>query len=301
MGLSDREYYRDEQTGFGQGGPWSIVAILIAINVAVFVADAVSPPLAGPGSSHVVANALSLKTDVIQKPYNIWQLLTSGFAHASIGTKHGINHILFNMVGLFFFGRFSESRYGRLGFLRIYLIAIVLAGLVWLACNAHKGPGYSCLGASGAVTTVLILFILHNPKATILVMFVIPVPAWLVGVFLVGMNVYGEIASTENIAFVAHLAGAAWGAFVFFKNPNLSRVLPDWLFTPGRWFERRKPALKVHRPTDVDPPREDVYRQKDEEADRVLEKLHTQGEDSLTASERKTLEDYSRRMRQKHR
>jgi hypothetical protein len=57
---------------------------------------------------------------------------------------------------------------------------------------------------------------------------------------------------------------------------------------------RRRPPLKVHDP-------ERFYQDRDAEADRALEKLHTQGEASLTAKERQILEDYSRRMRQKHR
>ena len=39
----------------------------------------------------------------------------------------------------------------------------------------------------------------------------------------------------------------------------------------------------------------------DAQADEVLEKLHRDGEASLTPRERRVLEDYSRRMQQKHR
>ena len=36
-------------------------------------------------------------------------------------------------------------------------------------------------------------------------------------------------------------------------------------------------------------------------ADRILDKVHQHGADSITPAERKILEEYSRRMRQKHR
>ena len=39
----------------------------------------------------------------------------------------------------------------------------------------------------------------------------------------------------------------------------------------------------------------------DAQADRVLEKLHREGERSLTAHERRVLEQYSRRMRERRR
>jgi hypothetical protein len=55
--------------------------------------------------------------------------------------------------------------------------------------------------------------------------------------------------------------------------------------------------LRVHDP--VDPTSR--YRELDAKADAVLAKLHREGEASLSAKERKILEDYSRRMQQKHR
>jgi len=51
-------------------------------------------------------------------------------------------------------------------------------------------------------------------------------------------------------------------------------------------------SLKIHNP--------DKYLARDaEEADRILAKIHEEGEASLTSSERKTLERYSRLQREK--
>jgi hypothetical protein len=63
-----------------------------------------------------------------------------------------------------------------------------------------------------------------------------------------------------------------------------------WLGSVKKFF--RRPKLKIHAP-------EPTYDNLDAEADRVLEKLHQEGEASLTPRERRVLEDYSRRMRQK--
>ncbi len=46
-----------------------------------------------------------------------WQFLTYGFVH----DISGITHLLFNMVGLYVFGRDVELRMGRMEFLRFYL------------------------------------------------------------------------------------------------------------------------------------------------------------------------------------
>jgi len=62
---------------------------------------------------------------------------------------------------------------------------------------------------------------------------------------------------------------------------------------PNRmWHRSRRMKLKLHDP--------DKKLQKEaDDADRLLAKIHEQGESSLTASERKLLERYSRRQREK--
>ena len=94
-------------------------------------------------------------------------------------------------------------------------------------------------------------------------------------------------------AFLRGLAGFGFAAAYYFGRWNLGRVLPDRLAIP-RDVLRRGPKLRVHAP-------DDYYRNLDEEADRILDKVHRSGQESLTPKERRTLENYSRRMRQKHR
>ena len=52
--------------------------------------------------------------------------------------------------------------------------------------------------------------------------------------------------------------------------------------------------LKLHAP-------EERSSQLDEQADAILDKLHRQGQESLSSRERKILEEYSRRMKEKFR
>jgi hypothetical protein len=59
---------------------------------------------------------------------------------------------------------------------------------------------------------------------------------------------------------------------------------------------KSRPKLKIH-----DPERDDPNRKQDEEADRILDKVNREGMESLTSKERRILEEYSRRMRKKHR
>ena len=52
-----------------------------------------------------------------------WQVITAMFMHGGIG------HILFNMYGLYIFGKPLEVKWGKSGFIAFYLTAGILANL----------------------------------------------------------------------------------------------------------------------------------------------------------------------------
>lgn len=279
MGLYDRDYIReDDQPGFFAGGSYSTVTTLIVINVGVFILELLS--------DGKVKDYLGLHADLFQKPWNAWQLLTAGFVHEPTN----ISHIGWNMFELWLFGRDVEAIYGRKEFLRLYLSLIVLSSLVWVISATamhHHGAMY---GASGAVIGVMILFVLHYPQRTILLMFVLPVPAWLVGTLCIVQNVLGLGSRTDHVAYEAHLAGAAFAYLYYATGWHLGRL---W---PGRFSLKSlkpRPKLRVHEPEHDESLSDQV--------DRILEKISREGEASLTAQERRTLEDASRRYQQRKR
>ena len=60
------------------------------------------------------------------------------------------------------------------------------------------------IGASGGVTAVILLFVFHFPQRTILLMFVLPVPAWVLGVLLIVFNVLGMHQMMQGGVAVAY-------------------------------------------------------------------------------------------------
>lgn len=291
MGIYDRAYYPDErQPGVDFGHEMSITTKLIVVNIVVYVADMLV------GRGHWLMAHLAATPETLLRPWNVWQLLTYGFAH----DPSDIRHIFWNMFALWMFGREVESVYGRKEYLRFYLLGIVVCGLVWtLRQVLLPTPGVlpTLVGASGALTGIIMLFVFLFPRRTILLMFIIPAPAWVIGVITILVNVFGVFGSSElsggpTVAYDVHLTGAAL-AFCYFKfGWNLGRFVPQrWSWSPAWW--RFRPSLKIHNPGSSS---DNV----DEAGDRILEKLYREGESSLTKSERKILEEYSRKMRQKH-
>ena len=290
MGIYDREYLRDERPPGIDFGQQSMVTRIVIVNAAVFLLNFLDLF----GKDDWLSTTMAVEWNTIVQPWMWWKFLTAGFAHAA-----DPQHILFNMLGLWFLGKPVEQALGKAEFLRFYLMAVVLGNIAWTTrqyLGFDPNPGGIALGASGAVTAVVMLFVFKFPRQTVLLFFVLPVPAWVLGVLVIVMNVWGVDVGTIQGARVAHdvhLVGAAFAAAYSWFNWNLGRVFPSF-FRPFSFRKlKSKPKLKVHDP-------EGYYRELDEEADRILDKLHTQGEDSLTARERRTLESYSRRMRQKH-
>src|SRR5690242_15436670 len=152
-----------------------------------------------------------------QKQYD--RLLTHGFIHADF------QHLLFNMITLFFFGRAIEpvfvARIGALGFLGFYLSAIVVAILPSYMQHVHDAR-YRSLGASGAVSAVMFSFILFSPWSKIYFFpFPFGIPAVLYAVFYVGYTIWMERRGGDNINHSAHLVGGAYGvAFTLLAMPD---------------------------------------------------------------------------------
>lgn len=266
-----------------------MVTNLLIINVALYVLD-IFPTV---GQKHWLMHVMSATPNSLVKPWLWWQLISYGFAH----DPRDYMHIVWNMFGLWVFGREVEGIYGRWEFLRIYLVSIFLGGLFWTARTCLTvdpalwgPPGPTVLGASGAVTAVILLFCIHFPHRTILLMFVLPVPAWVVGLLIIGGNLIG-MRTDRTIAFDVHLVGAAFAICYYRFGWNLGRWTPSFS-VPTSWLKSR-PKLRVHHPDSED----DL----EEEADQALAKVNREGIESLSARERRILEDYARRMRQKRR
>lgn len=166
---------------------------------------------------------LLLWPPAIERRREYWRLLSYGLVHADF------QHLLFNMITLFFFGRAMEGFFGQhlgaLGFLWFYLGGLLVSILPTYLVNRNN-PDYRSLGASGAVSAVLFGFILLAPWSQIIVL-VIPMPAIIYAVLYTAYSIYMERRGQGNVNHSAHLWGAAYGVvFTLLVNP---RVLPHFL------------------------------------------------------------------------
>jgi membrane associated rhomboid family serine protease len=302
MGIYDRDYYREGPSYLESLIPSGLVCKwLIAINIGVFIAQ-----LATHGDGWVTSTFI-LDTNAVWSG-QVWRLLTYAFLHSPDSWMH----ILFNMLFLWWFGSDLEIMYGPREFFAFYLCSAFFGGVAYEVWAVATGQPSFCLGASGAVTALLILCAIHFPHRIIYVMFMIPVPLWLFAIFNVAQDAF--LFATPNshfkthVAVVVHLAGALF-AYSYWKFQL--RLLDYW---PSGWMTRLKrrrsrPRLRLFRPEDNESHKEPVPVAAGADAavdehleaklDAVLEKLARSGKESLTEIERQILmqasEIYKRR------
>ncbi len=280
MGIYDREYYRREGPSFlgsfsGQG---QVCKWLILINVIAFLCQLI---LGG------FTDLFELDPAAVRSG-EVWRLLTYAFLH----DPYQPMHILFNMLFLWWFGKDMEDLYGAREFLAFYLVSATLGGLAYFGWAVYGHILNPCVGASGAVTAVMVLFAFHYPRRRVWIWFLFPVPVWVIVAFQVVLDTYLFVGRVPtSTAVTVHLAGAVF-ALLYYQGHW--RLLNWW--SNLRLRQRARPNLRVYR-EEADAPAEplasaaprDADEQLEAKLDAVLEKVARFGQGSLTEAERQIL------------
>lgn len=147
-------------------------------------------------------------------------------------------HLLFNMFSLYFLGKYLlmgliaeyGQMQGQLHFLTLYILGALFATIVPYARN-QDNMSYRSLGASGAVSAVIFAFIIWNPAAKLMLLFVpIPMPAWVFGGLYLLYEFYADRRGGTGIAHDAHIGGAVFGViYVLIINIDKGRQFLDYI------------------------------------------------------------------------
>ncbi len=119
----------------------------------------------------------------------------------------------------------KATRLGRLAYIGLFTGGIYAASITEYFKNKNN-PSYSSLGASGAIEAIIFSYIIIEPFDT-LYLFVLPMPAWLLGVvFLVGSYYLSKRKTgdpeTDRVGHEAHFWGAIFGViYTICLKPSL--------------------------------------------------------------------------------
>lgn len=133
-----------------------------------------------------------------------WQIFTSMFVH------FGILHILFNMYGLFYFGRLNEMNFSVRQYLAIYFGAGLLGNVMSLILIPPNVPAG---GASGAIFGLLGSYVSIERRANNMVM-------GLLYAFLIFVQ-----SSGPGVNIFAHLFGLLAGLALGFLFTTTAKAL----------------------------------------------------------------------------
>ena len=179
----------------------NITFVLIGLNILVFFLNMMIPE-----SRYYLA---MIPSWVLYK-HMYWQFATYMFVHGNM------SHILFNMLGLFFFGASVERRMGSREFLLFYLLTGTLAGIFSYVIYYLSGTNVMLLGASGAVFAVLMAYAVYYPDSRIFIFGIIPMRASVMVLVYTGIELFSQFTGASGgVAHLTHLAGFAF-AFLYF-------------------------------------------------------------------------------------
>lgn len=294
MSWRDRPY-SDDDGGYAPGGgelriqfrrPSTIVTWLVIINVAVFFLQLIWNSVASMGFDQLFGLSWSGLASL-----RIWQLATYMFVH----DPRDIFHILFNMLLLYFVGSEIERGFGRERFLRFYFLCGLIGGLAYLVLGVANSrfAGIPLVGASGAVYGLLMVAMIFYPHMQ-LVFFVFPMPIRVFGAIMLGIFFFQMITGTfDNLGGdICHLGGALAAVGILYYWGMMPSIRFGSGDGPGIVGRIRKGAWAR---------KQRQLATEQAEVDRILEKVHREGINSLSRRERKILAGATQRQRERDR
>lgn len=273
MGIYDRDY--TQQDDFTSPGRYSrirwglpqtspVVTYLLLANVTIFLAGLI------PSVGDLLRSWFAVDTTSAARSLQLWRLIGYQFLHANF------LHILFNMLGLFFLGPTLERHWGSRKFLQFYLMCGAAGGVLYILLSGIGVLSIGTLvGASGAMLGLLTACAILFPHFVVFI-FIFPVPIRIAAIIFIAWYVFSIVTGGGNAGGnAAHLAGMATGAAYVFSQPALERLR---LRRKSSKWEKK---MAAHRNLQI-------------EVDRILEKVHRSGIQSLTRGEKKTLQEATR-------
>ena len=246
-------------------------------------------------------NLFSIEGILFKKEYR--RMISSGFLHANWW------HLGFNLIALVSFGESIELLFGYGQFALLYFLSLIGGNLLALAIHRNHAD-YSAVGASGAISGLLLAYVVMDPGGTISI-FLLPIdiPAWIFGMVFILVSMLGIKAQEDNIGHEAHLGGAITGVILFcFMEPSiawmnwnivLAVLLPPVLFL--FWIYQNPEVLLIREywGTNILKSTEKVKEEvsPEEELNLLLDKIKANGIDSLSKREKVRLQKLSEKQK----
>lgn len=270
------------------------------IGTAILILTGLTTYKAFSDESYYESNIFDVEKILLNKEYK--RLFTSGFLHGSW------LHYGFNMITLLAFSLSLEMLFGVPQFMIIYLCALIGGNLFALYIHRNH-PDYRALGASGAISGIVLSSIVLFPESKIsLILIPIEFSSWVFALLFIVISILGIKSQRDNIGHEAHLGGGIVGVLVTIAlKPSILManwwiillvLIPTIVFL---WLIIRNPAFllvdnywgfnKASVPSfNISKDKTLTKREKEEQLNELLDKIRDKGMSSLSNKEKKKLE-----------
>ncbi len=256
----------------------------------------------------VLTDWLSLYASPARLLLQPWGIITYMFVHESFW------HILWNMLGLYWFGQIVQDMIGRPKILPLYLLGGIVGGIAYIAAYnifpvfSQSVAHASCIGASASVMAIVLAAATIAPNYEIGLLFIGPVRIKWIALVYVLLDLI-NIQNGNAGGHIAHLGGAFAG-FAFVRllqnGTDLSRCFYSISDGIGKIF-RKKEKLSVSyvnpgkkkeyasaysttqqkKSNQTSPPSDKASKQ--EQLDAILDKINRSSYESLSKEEKEFL------------
>ena len=264
----------------------SRLGLLIGINIIVFLSINIPAVIEWLFSGHSLISSyadeyLAMPPYLPKLEHRFWTPLTYMFMHA------GILHIFFNMLWLYWMGQIFEEYLGNKRTIGLYLLG-GLSGALFFILGYNFLPVFSpsialsppIVGASAAVMAIIIATATLLPDYAINIMFIGPVKLKWLAIFYVIID-FILIAGANPGGEMSHLGGALFG-FIYIKQLQRGN---DWIGAITGIFRKKSKMRVVSRNSD----RNTSGKPRQDEIDRILDKITDSGYESLSKQEKEIL------------
>ncbi|AZI24311.1 rhomboid family intramembrane serine protease [Pedobacter sp. G11] len=266
---------------FQSGNP---LFLYIGLNVIIFLVTSIIAVILFLGKtdfsmSDWVRNYFGVPARIESLPTRFYTVITYMFFH------EGFLHLLFNMLGLFWFGNIFMNFLKSRQFHFVYLTGGLVGALIYIAglnlIPVFNGGliGQTVIGSSAAVMAIIVATATLVPNYSIVLLLFGEVKIKWVAIAYFLISFLG-LSSANAGGNLAHIGGALLG-FIFIKSLQRGN---DW----SGIFER-KPKLKVVRNEQPAPKKPIFNSVSQQEIDAILDKISSSGYDKLSATEKEKL------------
>lgn len=201
-----------------------------------------------------------------------WSIISYMFLHLDF------QHLLWNSVLLYFSGRLFFILFNTNLFLKVYLLGGIVGGVFYLlfigffshSLNAHL------IGSSAAIISVLVFICVYMPQYRISFFF-LNIKLWHIGFFLIVSDLI-SLGISNTGGKIAHLGGAFYGFYYAY-------ILKNGFNFPKITFKTFSKKRKKHKSFSNQP----VDKSFQNKIDTILDKISSEGYDSLTEEEKQML------------